>query len=238
MSDNYKEFGLEQTPDMWDNRHSYNKENNMFEYLSLGAVTKKFGAKEFPSPSKVWATLNKAEKAMFDRMMQDKNSAVYKAVVAGRRAHMTLEHDDAQKDAFQEALLETYDRDIAIDIDETWAKEQGVVSLTHKYRGKFDGVGVYKGIPTVWDYKKTNKIKTPSGVKKYLKQCSAYAIAHNEMYGTDISQIAIFNIGGKTIEDLSTRVFIYDMNDGWKDEWLNDVKRYWKEVQSYATLPI
>lgn len=210
----------------------------MFDYLSLPAVTKKYAAKEFPSPSKIWATLNKREKAMFDRMMQDKNSATYKAVIAGRRAHMTLEHDDAKQDAFQEALLETYDRDIRVDIDETWAKEQGLVSVTHKYRGKFDGVGIYKGVPTVWDYKKTNKIKTPSGVKKYLKQCSAYAVAHNEMYGTDISQIAIFNIGGKTIEDLSTRVFVYDMNDGPKDEWLADVKKYWNEIQSNATLPV
>jgi hypothetical protein len=209
-----------------------------YEYLSLGAATKKFAAKEFPSPSKIWSTLNKAEKAAFDRMMQDKNSATYKAVIAGRAAHRTLEHDDAQKDAFQEALLETYNREIAPDIDETWAKEMGVVSISHKYRGKFDGVGVYKGRETVWDYKKTNKIKTPSQVKKYLKQCAAYAIAHNEMYDSNIDQIAIFNIGGKTIDELGTRVFTYDLNGDHAQEWLDDVRRYWKEVQSYATLPV
>ena len=211
----------------------------MYQYMSLGQATKKYGAKEFPSPSKVWRTLNAADAAMFDRQMRDKNSAVYKAVVAGRRAHITLEHDDAAKDAFQEALLETYNRDIGTDIDETWAKEMGVVSMTHKYRGKFDGVGVYKGRETVWDYKKTNKIKTPSGVKGYLRQCSAYAIAHNEMYGSNIDQIAIFNIGGKTIEDLTTRVFTYDLSEGdWANGWLTDVKRYWEEVQGRATLPI
>ena len=211
----------------------------MYQYLTLGAATKKFAAKEYPSPSKVWRTLNAADAAMFDRQMKDRNSAVYKAVVAGRRAHMTLEHDDAAKDAFQEALLETYDKEIGVDIDETWAKEMGVVSMTHKYRGKFDGVGVYKGRETVWDYKKTNKIKTPSGVKNYLRQCSAYAIAHNEMYGSNIDQIAIFNIGGKTIEDLSTRVFTYDLYDGdWVDGWLTDVKRYWEEVQGRAMLPV
>ena len=134
-------------------------------------------------PSKVWATLNKREKAIFDAQMRDKNSATYKAVVAGRRAHHTLEHDTAQ-DEFQEALLETYNRDIGVDVDEVWAKEMGLVSVAHKYKGKFDGVGIFRGKPTVWDYKKTNKIKTPSGVKKYLKQCAAYAIAHNEMYDT------------------------------------------------------
>lgn len=208
----------------------------MFDYMTLGAATKKFAAKEFPSPSRVWATLNKREKAIFDAQMRDPNSALYKAVIAGRRAHQTLEHDDAQ-DPFQEALLETYNRDIGIDIDEVWAKEQGLVSVRHKYRGKFDGVGIFRGEQTMWDYKKTNKIKTPSGLKKYLKQCSAYAIAHNEMYDTDIQKIAIFNIGGKTIEELSTRVFVYDL-DSHAQSWLDDVRSYWNEVQSVATLPV
>ena len=117
----------------------------MFDYMTLPAATKKFAAKEFPSPTKVWATLNKREKAIFDAQMQDKNSAVYKAVIAGRRAHQTLEHDDAKKDAFQEALLETYNKDIGIDIDETWAKEMGLVSTKYKYKGKFDGVGIFRG---------------------------------------------------------------------------------------------
>ena len=207
----------------------------MFDYLTLPAATKKFAAKEFPSPTKIWATLNKREKAIFDAQMKDKNPAVYKAVIAGRRAHQTLEHDDAQKDAFQEALLETYNKDIGIDIDETWAKEMGLVSVSHKYKGKFDGVGIFRGKQTVWDYKKTNKIKTPSGVKKYLKQCAAYAIAHNEMYDTDINQIAIFNIGGKTIDELGTRVFVYELGEH-ADEWLLDVQRYWNNT--HATLPV
>ena len=207
----------------------------MYDYMSLQAAVKKFAAKEFPSPTKIWATLNKREKAIFDAQMLDKNSATYKAVVAGRRAHNALENDEA-KDAFNQRILEVYDREIGIDVDTTWAKEQGLVSVKHRYKGKFDGVGVFRGRETVWDYKKTNKIKTPSGVKKYLKQCAAYAIAHNEMYDSKIDQIAIFNIGGKTIDEISTRVFTYDLSEDIKQEWLNDVTRYWNEA--HATLPI
>ena len=207
----------------------------MFEYLSLGAATKKYAAKEFPSPSKIWATLNKREKAIFDAQMRDKNSAVYKAVMNGRRAHTALENNEA-KDAFNQRILESFERDIGVDIDATWAKEMGVVSSRYKYKGKFDGVGVFRGRETVWDYKKTNKLKTPSGVKKYLKQCAAYAIAHNEMYDSKIDQIAIFNIGGKTVDEISTRVFTYDLSEEIKQEWLNDVTRYWNE--SHATLPV
>ena len=209
----------------------------MFDYLTLPAAVKKFAAKEFPSPTKIWATLNKREKAIFDAQMRDKNSAVYKAVMKGRFAHTALENNEA-KDTFNQRILESFNRDIGIDIDATWAKEMGVVSVTHKYKGKFDGVGVFRGRETVWDYKKTNKIKTPSGVKKYLKQCAAYAIAHNEMYGSNIDQIAIFNIGGKTVDEISTRVFTYDLSDDIKQEWLDDVSRYWNEVHTHATLPV
>ncbi len=209
----------------------------MFDYMTLPAAVKKYAAKEFPSPTKVWSTLNKRERAIFEAQMRDKNSAVYKAVMKGRFAHKALEDGEA-KDKFNQTILETFDRDIGIDIDATWAKEMGVVSVTHKYKGKFDGVGVFRGRETVWDYKKTNKIKTPSGVKKYLKQCAAYAIAHNEMYDSNIDQIAIFNIGGKTIDEIATRVFVYDLTSEHCDEWLADVRAYWKEVQSIARLPI
>lgn len=207
----------------------------MYDYMSLQAAVKKYAAKEFPSPSKIWATLNKREKAIFDAQMKDKNSAVYKAVMNGRRAHTALENNEA-KDAFNQRILESFERDIGVDIDATWAKEMGVVSSRYKYKGKFDGVGVFRGRETVWDYKKTNKLKTPSGVKKYLKQCAAYAIAHNEMYDSKIDQIAIFNIGGKTVDEISTRVFTYDLSEDIKQEWLNDVTRYWNE--SHATLPV
>ena len=200
----------------------------MYEYLTLPAVTKKYDAKEFPSPTKIWATLNKREKAFFDRQMLDKNSALYKGVIAGRRAHKTLE-DDAAQDEFQSALLEMYNNEIANDINETWAKEKGVVSQTHKYKGKFDGVGIYRDRETIWDYIKSNKVKTPSGAKKHLKQCAAYAIAHNEMYGSNIDQIAIFNISGKTIDELSTRVFAYNLENEIKEEWLTDVAMYWED---------
>ena len=209
----------------------------MYEYLTLPAAVKKFAAKEFPSPTKIWATLNKKQKAIFDAQMRDKNSAVYKAVMKGRFAHTALENNEA-KDAFNQRILETFNQDIGVDIDDTWAKEMGVVSVTHKYKGKFDGVGVFRGRETVWDYKKTNKLKTPSGVKKYLKQCAAYAIAHNEMYNSNIDQIAIFNIGGKTVDEITTRVFTYDLTNDIKQEWLDDVSKYWNEVHSHAALPV
>ena len=58
--------------------------------------------------------------------------------------------------------------------------------------------------------------------------------ALEDIYGVDImrdniDQIAIFNIGGKTIDELSTRVFAYNLENEIKEEWLTDVVMYWED---------
>ncbi len=52
----------------------------MYDYLTLGAATKKYAAKEYPSPSKVWSTLNKKENELSDQA-QD---ALWNAIKAVR----------------------------------------------------------------------------------------------------------------------------------------------------------
>jgi hypothetical protein len=208
----------------------------MYEYLPLPKLSKMFNCMEYPSPSKVWRTLNAKENAIMQRMMKDRYSPLGKAVREGRKAHKTLE-DNSAKDEYQQAILDIFNREIGIDIDEVWAKEKGVISKENKFRGQFDGVGVFRGKTTVWDYKKTNQIKSPSQMKNYVKQCAAYAIAHDEMYGTEIEQIAVLNIGGKTEEGLSTKVTTYDLNDGLKQMFLCDLQQYYRMTQTHEPLP-
>ena len=42
------------------------------------------------------------------------------------------------------------------------------------YKGKFDGVGIFRGKLTLFDHKKTNKPKTGSSLTGYFKQLMAY----------------------------------------------------------------
>ena len=60
------------------------------------------------------------------------------------------------------------------------------------YAGTTDLVGMYKGKPTIMDFKQTNKPKKREWIDDYFMQGAAYAGAHNEMYGTDIANIAVF----------------------------------------------
>jgi len=56
------------------------------------------------------------------------------------------------------------------------------------YAGTTDVLGVYKGVPSIVDFKQTNRPKTDDRVVDYKTQLVAYAAAHNAIYGTDIKQ--------------------------------------------------
>ena len=199
-----------------------------FEYQTLGKVKKQFDAKDFPAPTKVFSSLNKAQTAFFQRAMKDKSSAIYKATSAGRKVHNAIE-TGVIKDLITEAAVNCFERDIAVDIDEVWGAEHGLISVSNKYVGKFDAVGVFRGKTTMWDYKKVNKLKTPSQIKNYIKQCAAYALAHDEMYDTNIEQIAVMMVGGKEVDSMESRVFTFGGEElaAAKQDFKNDVKKYY-----------
>ena len=207
-----------------------NKIVDCFDYQTLGQIKKQYDAKSFPAPTKVFSALNKAQTAFFQKSMKDKTSAIYKATSAGRKVHNAIETGNV-KDQLTQAAIDCFERDIAVDIEEVWGAEHGLVSLSNKYVGKFDCVGVFRGKTTMWDYKKVNKLKTPSQIKNYIKQCAAYALAHDEMYGTNLEQIAVLMVGGKEVDSMQSRVFTFggvELENA-KQEFKNDVQRYYSQ---------
>jgi genome maintenance exonuclease 1 len=108
-------------------------------------------------------------------------------------------------------------------VDEVWAMEQSLY-FPGLYSGTTDLVAVYKGNPSVCDYKQTNKPKKAEWVDDYYIQLVAYIMAHNEVYGTDIKEGHIF---------MCSRDFQYQQFDlwpsdfnKWQDEWLKKVEEY------------
>lgn len=93
------------------------------------------------------------------------------------------------------AMAQVVVENIENDIDEIWGTEVNLVAK-ELYAGTTDLVGVYKGEDTIMDFKQTNKPKKREWIDDYFLQGAAYANAHNEMYGTDISRIAIFMCSG------------------------------------------
>ena len=73
------------------------------------------------------------------------------------------------------------------DITDVWGSEVHLY-YPEKYAGTTDMVCLYKGKPTIVDFKQTNRPKKREWVQDYLMQLAAYAQAHNKLFDTDINQ--------------------------------------------------
>jgi ATP-dependent exoDNAse (exonuclease V) beta subunit len=109
------------------------------------------------------------------------------------------------------------------DVDEIWGSE---INLYHPklYAGTTDLVGQYKGQPCIMDFKQTNKPKKPEWVEDYYLQLTAYALAHNEVFGTNIREGHIF---------MCSRDLQYQQFDVWPDEFNKWEQKWWDRVYQY-----
>ena len=204
-----------------------------YDYLTLGQVKKKYDAKGLPAPTKIFGTVDKPADggASFRKAMKDKNSIAYKSIHAGNRVHKALETGEINpKDELTRLSVEEFSKNILPEIDEVWGMESGVYHPAG-YVGKFDAVGVLRGRDTLWDYKKVNKRKTPSQMKKYFMQSMAYTQAHNWMYESNIEQVAILQIYGKTADDIGSEITVLN-----KDEMANALTSFMDYVSRYKVI--
>ena len=73
------------------------------------------------------------------------------------------------------------------DCEEIWGSEV-VLSYQDRFAGATDLCGIYMGRESIMDFKQSNKPKKDEWIEDYYLQSAAYALAHNETYGTDIDQ--------------------------------------------------
>ena len=115
-------------------------------------------------------------------------------------------------------------RNIEPDIQEIWGTEV-MLCMPQLYAGTTDLVGVYKGKQAIMDFKQTNKPKKREWIDDYFMQGAAYALAHNEMYETQIESIAIFMCSG----DLEFQLFESDASEfkDWELAWSKRVAKFY-----------
>lgn len=110
------------------------------------------------------------------------------------------------------------------DVDEVWGSEVNLCAA-NLYAGTTDLVGVYKGKPTIMDFKQTNKPKKREWIDDYFLQGAAYALAHNEMFETDIQNIAIFMCS----RDCEWQLFEVDISEfsNWSYKWAKRLEEFY-----------
>jgi len=73
------------------------------------------------------------------------------------------------------------------DLEEIWGSEV-TLHYPELYAGQTDLCGIYQGRESIIDYKQTNKPKRLEWIEDYFLQLAAYAMAHDQVYGTCVEQ--------------------------------------------------
>jgi genome maintenance exonuclease 1 len=110
-------------------------------------------------------------------------------------------------------------------VDEVWGIEASLY-YPGLYAGTSDMIGVWKGKPAIIDHKTTTKPKKKEWIEDYFLQCCAYALAHNEVHGTDIRTCAINIID----RDAKLQSFVIEGNefDHYSVEWTKRIDQFYK----------
>ena len=109
-------------------------------------------------------------------------------------------HKEAEKKSenSQKILQEQYklmakeiiDHGLKDRLEEIWGVEC-TLYYPDKYAGTADCVGVYEGRETIIDFKQSNKPKKAEYIDSWLLQTSAYSLAHNVVYNSNITSCVI-----------------------------------------------
>lgn len=110
-------------------------------------------------------------------------------------------------------------------INEVWGSEVPLY-FPELYAGTTDCVGVHEGDQAILDFKQTNKPKKREWIDDYFLQLTAYALAHNEIHGTNIRKGVILMCS----KDFEYQEFILEPKDFdyWTERWCDRVSEYYR----------
>jgi genome maintenance exonuclease 1 len=157
------------------------------------------------------------------------------AASRGTRMHKYLE-DYIKGDVLKESVTNPYAQQ-SLDmakiviakgfpkVEEVWGSEVPLY-FPELYAGTTDCVGVHDGDESILDFKQTNKPKKLEWIGDYFLQLTAYALAHNEVHGTNIRKGVILMCS----KDFEYQEFILEPKDFdyWTEEWCKRVSQYYR----------
>jgi genome maintenance exonuclease 1 len=166
----------------------------------------------------------------------------------GTRMHSYLEHyvktgemKDRGTNPFSwasHAMAETVIEQGLKNVDEYWGVEVPLY-FPGLYAGTTDCVGIHTGNESILDFKQTNKPKKEEWIEDYKLQLVAYALAHNEVYGTNIRKgVVLMCVKPEVTNDeiilgqpqyqeftLESKDFDY-----WADQWWRRLELYYLQT--------
>lgn len=115
----------------------------------------------------------------------------------GTNTHLMLErflrNEDPQLDTFPPEHVKVFNslRLEVKKINKVYGQEVVLYSDILGIAGRCDLIAEYKGVLSIVDYKTSTRVKSADEIGDYWIQCAFYAMAHNEMFGTNIEKLVI-----------------------------------------------
>jgi len=136
------------------------------------------------------------------------------------------------------AMAETVIEDGLKNVSEFWGVEIPLY-FPSLYAGTTDGCGIHLGDESILDYKQTNKPKKQEWIEDYYLQLTAYALAHNEVYGTNIRKGVVLMCVKPEVDAMGNPLgrpqyqeFILKSEDFdyWSDQWWRRLELYYLQT--------
>ena len=136
------------------------------------------------------------------------------------------------------AMAQTVIEDGLVNVNEIWGVEVPLY-FPGLYAGTTDGCGLHLNEESILDYKQTNKPKKQEWIEDYYLQLVAYALAHNEVYGTNIRKGVVLMCVKPPVDDMGNPLarpqyqeFILKPEDFdyWADQWWRRLELYYLQA--------
>ena len=115
-------------------------------------------------------------------------------------------------------------------VSEVWGNEVPLY-FPELYAGTTDCVGVHAGDEAILDFKQSNKPKRREWIDDYFLQLTAYALAHNEVHGTNIRKgVVMMSVRPAADSEPEYQEFVLEPNDFdmWTQRWCDRVSEYYR----------
>jgi genome maintenance exonuclease 1 len=175
--------------------------------------------KKYPSVTTVTGLLKKDIINEWRKRVGDEeaNKISSKAAKRGTRIHTLCEkyllNEEVSAEMFDNEMWNSL-RPLLDDIDDIYALEQPLYSDHLQVAGTVDCIARYKGKLSVIDFKSSKRIKHRDDIHDYFIQCSAYAVAFEELTGIPVPRLVIL----MAVDDEKPLVFNEKRND-WIEEF-------------------
>lgn len=115
-------------------------------------------------------------------------------------------------------------------VTEVWGNEVPLY-FPELYAGTTDCVGVHGGEEAILDFKQSNKPKRREWIDDYFLQLTAYALAHNEVHGTNIRKgVVMMSVRPQDGAEPQYQEFVLEPQDFdmWTERWCSRVSEYYR----------